>query len=166
MIWVLLVLHSPSPKVIEQRAACTFVWIEHLQITNGNDSFKGQFSIIFHHQPQTTSYCLSAPTRHVITDDHQRESLDSKRCGYGTLIVQKWCQIPGMKDYINLMAIRLQTVSIIAGIGWWARTNLNLDMCDTRLTACRKNYKCLKCYLVLWQLILKLERYVVHWTFG
>ena len=70
--------------------------------------------------------------------------------------MQKWCKTLGMKDYINLMDIRSQTALIIAGKGLWPRTNLNLDMWDTRLIACRKDYKCLKCYLVCLQLILKL----------
>ena len=166
MTWVSLVLHSPGPKVIEQRAACAFVWTEHLQIMNGNDSFKGQSSITFHRQLLTTPYCLFASKGHAIIDDHQGKSLDSKRCGYGTRIVQKWCKTLGMKDYINLMDIRSQTILIIAGKGWWPGINPNLDMWDARLIACRKDYKRLKRYLVRLQLILKLVRYIVHWTFG
>ena len=166
MTWVSLVLHSPGPKVIEQRAACAFTRTKHLQIMNGNDSFKGQFSIIFHRQLQTTPYCLSASKGHVTIDDHQGKSLDLKRCGYGTRTVQKWCKILGTKDYINLVDIRSLTVMILVGNGWWPGTNPNLDIWDTRLIACRKNYKCLKCYLVRLQLILKSVRYVVLWTFG
>ena len=117
MTWVSLVLHSPGPKVIEKRAACAFTWTKHLQIMNGNDSFKGQFSIIFHRQLQTTPYCLSASKGHVTIDDHQGKSLDLKRCGYGTRTVQKWCKILGMKNYINLVDIRSLTVMVLVGNG-------------------------------------------------